>query len=690
MKADFLLEIGVEEMPARFLGPALEGLREQAAAALAEERLPYDALKTLGTPRRLTLFVEGLARVQERLTTEVKGPPRMAAFDVDGALTKAGAGFARSQGVNPADFVIRPVGKVEYVFAVKSNEGLAAESVLPGVCVRIIRGLNFPRPMRWGSGDFRFARPIRWLAALHGTKVIPFEIAGVRSGRFTFGHRFLSSGRQELDQPADYEALLEAHFVLVDPDRRRRVIREQIRAAAAAEGGRVDEDPALLDEVVNILEYPTAFCGRFADDYLELPEPVLVTPMREHQRYFPVRDAGGRLMARFVAVHNGTTEHIDIVRAGNEKVLKARLEDAAFFFREDQAVPPAERVEQLKKVVFRDDLGSVFQKVERLVALSGVMAGMLGVSEADRRRAARAALLCKTDLVTNMVFEFPELQGVMGREYALRAQEEPGVAEAILEHYLPRGAGDAIPATLPGRILALADRIDNLVGAFGLGIQPTGSADPYALRRQALAICVIVLDGPLHLNLNELLAKAHTLYGSNLKAGLGEVIEGLDDFFRQRLRGLFRERGLRYDVIDAVLALPFGDVRDLWERARAVSAFREREAFPDIMTAFTRAHNLARKAAGEKVDPALFTEPAEKSLHQAMLAVRGRVTGQVRHGRYPEALNTLAELRAPVDTFFDDVLVMADDPAVRANRLGLLRNVAQTVQKVADISKLVV
>lgn len=690
MKADFLLEIGVEEMPARFLGPALDNLRVRAAAVLEAERLPHGALKTYGTPRRLALLAEGLAAVQEPLTTEVKGPPRKAAFDVDGALTKAGAGFARSQGVDPADFRIRPVGKVEYVFAVKRDEGLPAAEVLAELCPRIIRGLTFPRPMRWGNGDFRFARPIRWLVALFGTQVIPFEIAGVCADRYTYGHRFLSAGRLEVSAPAAYESLLEAHFVMADPDRRRRVIRTRIGEAAAVAGGRVDEDAALLDEVVNILEYPTAFCGRFPADYLELPEPVLVTPMREHQRYFPVRDADGRLMARFVAVHNGTAEHIDLVRAGNEKVLKARLDDAAFFFHEDLTVPPAERVESLKKVVFQEELGSLYQKVERLVALSAAIAGALGVSDGDRRQAVRAALLCKTDLVTSMVVEFPELQGIMGREYALRAQEDPGVAEAILEHYRPRGAGDALPATTAGRILAVADRIDNLVGAFGLGIQPTGSADPYALRRQALAVCVLALDGPLYLNLNDLIAAAHTLYGGRLKHGPGEVTAGLGDFFRQRLRGLFRERGLRYDVTDAVLALPFGDVRDLWERARAVAGFRAREAFPDIMTAFTRAYNLARNAVHAKVDPDLFTDEAERTLHEATAAVRSRVGAAVRSGDYPGALETLAELRQPVDVFFEDVLVMADDPAVRANRLGLLRNVVQTVQKVADISKLVV
>ena len=691
MKSDFLLEIGIEEMPARFLTPALNELESKCTRLLDEKRLTFDAIKTLGTPRRLTVLVKGLVAAQEPLTVEVKGPPRKAAFDIEGSPTKAGAGFARGQGVDPADLVTRLIGQVEYVFAVKQDKGLAAMAVLGEICPQLIGGMSFPKPMRWGYYDFKFARPIRWLTALYGEEVIRFEIAGVSSDRFTYGHRFLSSGMVELSVAGDYAEVLERNYVMVDPVRRREVIWTQVQDAATAEGGRVEENPDLLQEVVNILEYPTAFCGRFPEDYLALPEPVLVTPMREHQRYFPVRGKDGSLIARFVAVRNGTTEHLDTVRAGNEKVLRARLSDAAFFFREDLESPLSDRVEDLKKIVFREELGSVHEKVERIVALGAVISGMLDASDEARRRVNRAGTLSKADLVTDMVYEFPELQGVMGREYALRSGEEPEVAEAILEHYLPRGAGDVMPSTIPGRILAIADRIDNLVGAFGLGIQPTGSADPYALRRQALAICLISLDSPLYLNLSELFAKAHALYGARLKVGLGEVIDGLNEFFRQRLRGVFQERGLRYDVVDAVLALPFGDVRDLWERASAVAAFREREAFPDIYTAFTRAYNLAKNAdPSALVWPERFMDQAEGALYTESRRVQEKVQAALKGRHYPDALDALAELRAPVDVFFDAVLVMVEDQDVRENRLALLNSVAEQVQKVADISKLVV
>ena len=691
MKSDFLLEIGIEEMPARFLTPALNELESKCTRLLDEKRLTFDAIKTLGTPRRLTVLVKGLVAAQEPLTVEVKGPPRKAAFDIEGSPTKAGAGFARGQGVDPADLVTRLIGQVEYVFAVKQDKGLAAMAVLGEICPQLIGGMSFPKPMRWGYYDFKFARPIRWLTALYGEEVIRFEIAGVSSDRFTYGHRFLSSGMVELSVAGDYAEVLERNYVMVDPVRRREVIWTQVQDAATAEGGRVEENPDLLQEVVNILEYPTAFCGRFPEDYLALPEPVLVTPMREHQRYFPVRGKDGSLIARFVAVRNGTTEHLDTVRAGNEKVLRARLSDAAFFFREDLESPLSDRVEDLKKIVFREELGSVHEKVERIVALGAVISGMLDASDEARRRVNRAGTLSKADLVTDMVYEFPELQGVMGREYALRSGEEPEVAEAILEHYLPRGAGDVMPSTIPGRILAIADRIDNLVGAFGLGNHPTGSADPYALRRQALAICLISLDSPLYLNLSELFAKAHALYGARLKVGLGEVIDGLNEFFRQRLRGVFQERGLRYDVVDAVLALPFGDVRDLWERASAVAAFREREAFPDIYTAFTRAYNLAKNAdPSALVWPERFMDQAEGALYTESRRVQEKVQAALKGRHYPDALDALAELRAPVDVFFDAVLVMVEDQDVRENRLALLNSVAEQVQKVADISKLVV
>lgn len=688
MAADLVLEIGTEEIPARFLPPTLEELAEKGRALLKDYRLAYSDLAVYGTPRRLTLYVRNLADDQAPLVQEIKGPPKKAAFDIDGVPTKAALGFARSQGVAVEDLVTRAAGPVEYVYAVREEAGRPAAEILAEFGPRLIGSLLFPRPMRWGDQDFKFVRPIRWLLCIHGARVVEFEVAGVRSGPHTWGHRFLSAGRLPVAAAGDYFTLLEENFVTVDPARRRELIWKQVRAAAAAEGGVVEEDPELLAEVADLLEYPSAFCGRFPESYLELPEPVLVTPMREHQRYFPVRDRTGRLMPLFVGVHNGTPEHLDLIRSGNEKVLRARLADAAFFFREDLAVPLADRGPELKKVVFQESLGTMHEKVERLTALAGYLAAALGLDQAERAQAHRAAVLSKNDLLTSMVYEFPELQGIMGREYALRAGEAPAVAEAMREQYLPAPGGEVLPATRAGLVLALADRADNLVGAFGMGVQPTGSQDPYALRRQALGICHLLLDTPAYLDLDGFFREAHAAYGARLTVGAGEVVAQLADFFGQRLRVLFQDRGLSFGVVEAALAAGHADVRDAWERATAVAAFQFHPAFADISTAFTRANNLGKNAAGTRVDPELFEDPVEHTLYQAFRQVREQVEAETGRHRYDSALTALADLREPVDRFFEGVLVMVEEAAVRENRLALLRLVADLFKRIADLSKL--
>ncbi|HOV79721.1 MAG TPA: glycine--tRNA ligase subunit beta, partial [Bacillota bacterium] len=509
---DYLLEIGVEEMPARFMEPALLELKETASVILKEQRLPFKNVETYGTPRRLTLYVEGLAGSQEPLEVEVKGPAAKVAFKPDGTPTRAAEGFARSQGVAVDDLIRKALGHVEYVFAVKREAGRPAREVLSEVAPAFINGLHFPKPMRWGDLEVRFARPIRWIVSLFGDEVVEFEFAGLKAGRTTCGHRFLSKEPVVLACPEEYFKKMRSNYVLVDPEERRRCIWQQVRELAAAAGGMVEEDGDLLDEINNLVEYPTALVGEFSRDYLKLPREVLVTPMREHQRYFPVVGPDGNLLPKFIAVKNGTADHLDTVRAGNEKVLRARLADADFFFREDLKTPLAEKVPALKKIVFQESLGTVYDKVLRLSTLADYLASEAGASEQDRRVALRAAHLAKADLVTNMVYEFPELQGVMGREYAERSGEPREVALAVFEHYLPRFAGDRLPRTMPGKILSMADKIDNIVGCFAIGIQPSGSQDPYALRRQALGISHIVLDGKFAVRLPELVEKAYRGY----------------------------------------------------------------------------------------------------------------------------------------------------------------------------------
>jgi len=689
--ADFLLEVGTEEMPARFLDPALEQLQELAGRMLAENRLAHGEIRVYGTPRRLALYVRDLARVQDALVQEVKGPAVKVAFNQDGEPTRAALGFARSQGVDIKDLVVKNVGPVEYVFAVKRLEGRPAAEVLAELCPALIGGLHFPKPMRWGDLDVRFARPIRWLVALHGEEIVPFGFAGLTAGRETRGHRFLCPGPVPLAAAAEYADVMKKSFVLVDPAERRRVIWRQVEELAARAGGLVEPDEELLSEVANLVEYPTALCGSFDPEYLKLPVEVLVTPMREHQRYFPVRNKEGGLLPRFIAVRNGTEEHLDIVRAGNEKVLRARLADAAFFWREDLATPLSERVEALKKVVWQESLGTVYEKTERLTALSRYLAGALNADRDQTDCVLRAARLAKADLVTSMVYEFTELQGVMGRAYALENGEHPAVAQAIFEHYLPRFAGDQLPATLPGRVLSLADKIDTLTGCFAIGIQPTGSQDPYALRRQALGICHIVLDGELVLSLREMVSRAYSGFAGRVKLTLDEekVAEELTGFFAGRMRGILAEKGLPYDVVEAVLAAGVDDLLGVWQRAQALETFRLTPQFEAVLTAYNRANNLSRKYPQATVDPATLVHPAEKNLYACLTAARSAVENRLAARDYRGALASLTTLVAPVDAFFEAVMVMVEDERVRNNRLGLLRMVVELTAPLADLSKIV-
>lgn len=691
MARDFLLEIGVEEMPARFLNPALEQLKNQAGKAFDENRLKFEEIHTMGTPRRVALFVRGLAEKQESLTREVKGPAVKVAFK-DGKPTRAVEGFAGSQGVSIDDLITKPVGHVDYVFAVKKEEGRSAIELLAGIALQLITGLHFPKPMRWGSLEFRFARPIRWLVSLYGDEVISFELAGQKSDRVTYGHRFLSRGPVTINSPADYPALMEEIYVIVVPGERKERIKRQIEELAREAGGQVLADEDLLDEVTNLVEYPTAFCGSFDPAYLELPPEVLITPMREHQRYFPVQDAEGNLLPRFIAVRNGGREHIDVVRAGNEKVLRARLEDAAFFWQEDLKTSLESRVEKLQKVVFQESLGTMHQKVERIARLAGYLINALGGDRDDIAVTERAVRLAKADLVTNMVYEFPELQGIMGREYALRQGENPAVARAIFEHYLPRHAGDELPETLPGKALSLADKMDTLVGCFAIGIQPTGSQDPYALRRQALGICHIILDYGPGLSLRDMVHSAYE--GLNkmleLKYPEEEVWGNLQEFFRRRLRGLLGEMGLSYDTIEAVLAAGFDDIADVYMRGRAVEQFRGEQSFGALLTAYTRAFNLSRKTASTEINTGLLEDTAEKNLYNSFTDLEQKVRPLLEKREYVEALKTIAGLQKPVDEFFEQVMVMVDDPEVRDNRLVLLKKIAGFIGSVADFSKIVV
>lgn len=693
MSRDLIFEIGTEEIPARFMPGALEQMADLAAGVFEEYRLKYDRVATYGTPRRLALYISNLAEIQEERVQEIKGPPVKVAFDADGRPTKAALGFARNNGVAVDELVTRSINGGEYVFAVKKEAGRPALEVLPDLLLNIVNGLSFPKPMRWGTLDMRFARPIRWVLALFGEDVVPVEVAGLKAGRLTYGHRFLSPGPHEVPEAGAYFAILEQNFVLVDQERRRRLIWEQVTRLAAREGGRVEEDPDLLEEINYLLEYPTALAGRFNPDYLKLPHEVVITPMRDHQRYFPVWNDRGELLPLFITVHNGTDAHLETIGRGNERVLAARLADAAFFYREDQKIPLMDRVKKLAEIVFQENLGTMYDKTKRIVRLSRLLVTELDLPDYLTPLVERTAELAKADLATAMVYEFPELQGIMGSYYAAHDGEDAEVCRGIRQHYWPRFAGDRLPDSLTGMVVGLADRLDTLVGCFGAGLIPTGSQDPYALRRQAAGLVTMAVELNLKFSLAGLIAAAYQGYGDEgikLPRDLTFVQDQLAAFCRQRLEHLLEEKGIRFDVIEACLAVGSDDLADVYHRARDLNAFREEEGFNALQTAFTRAFNLARQA-GERyvLEPEALKEKVEIELYRALEEVRRRVEPEIKAGRYLDALKAMIPLREPIDAFFDGVLVMAPEKEVRANRLALLQGVVDLVRQLADFSRLV-
>lgn len=692
MAKDFVFEIGTEEIPARFMASAISQMQDITVNWLTENRLVYEKAAAYGTPRRLAVYITGLAEKQEEFTEEVKGPAQKAAFDGEGNPTKAAEGFARGQGVSVQDLITRETPNGEYVFAVKKQTGRETTEILPAYCSDLINKLSFPKPMRWGNKEMRFARPIRWILSLFGSEIVDIEVEGLPSGRFTCGHRFLSKGPIELNEASGYMNILKDAFVIVDQDERKNMIWNQVTALAAQEGGEVVPDDELLEEVTQLLEYPTALCGKFTEDYLRLPKEVLITPMREHQRYFPVVGPDGKLLAKFITVRNGTADHIDNVRAGNEKVLRARLADAEFFYEEDLKVPLRNNLDKLKNIVFHERLGTVYEKVERIDALARYLAAAIGVNDSGvLDEIKEAAYLCKNDLVTNMVYEFPELQGIMGKEYAIRGGEKEVVAEAIFEHYLPRFSGDILPETVLGQVISIADKIDTIVGCFAVGIQPTGSQDPYALRRQALGICHIVLEAKLNFSASDLINKAYSLYEGKIKAVLtneqtkAEVLE----FFRQRLKNIFSDKGFTYDIVDAVLAAGHDNFTDTVMRAEALANLRNQEIFTKLLTAYNRVANLAKNAGQEDITPTLLTEEVEEVLYSEYVKASGEMKIYLEERQYRQFLQRFALLQQYIDNFFEGVMVMVDDESIKNNRLALLKGIADLTRPVADLTKIV-
>ncbi len=686
MSAELFLELGTEEIPAGFLPVAMADLKRLVTEEFKKARIACDDLRTFATPRRLAIAVSGVALHQERQELNVAGPSVKVAFDAEGNPTKAALGFARSNGVEVSDLSRVETEKGEYLHLSKVVEGRPTAELLPEILPRLIGSLSFRKSMRWKDLDIRFARPMHWIVALFDGAVVPFSYGNLESGKFSRGHRFMAPEDFEVQNAEQYLAAAEAQFVIADPVKRRAMIAEAVEQAAQQAGGHLNPDSALLDEVTYLVEYPLAVTGSFEDRYLALPRELLITTMREHQRYFTLVDEEGALLPRFITVSNTKVEDPAVVSRGNERVLRARLADAMFFWDEDRKVSLESRLQALKNVVYQAKLGTSYEKVMRFKELATDLARQF--DEGAAALTERAALLAKCDLETGMVYEFPELQGIMGREYARLEGEDERIALAIHEHYLPIQAGGELPSDSVGAFVSIADKIDTICGCFGVGLIPTGTADPYALRRSALGILNIVLERGYRLSLPSLIQRSVALLESKLNRPAEEVASDVETFIRQRFFHQLVAQGQPQDVVDAVFSIAFDEPGEALARVEALAAFRSRDDYQQLVVAFKRVGNIIKGGVEAAIDSSLFEADCETGLFEAVQQTAEECRQLVAKGEYGDALQTVAALGAPVDAFFDGVMVMAEDERVKTNRLALLTAVARLLEQVADFSKL--
>ena len=684
---ELLLEVGTEEIPASFVPQALTDLESLARKNLEVQRIDFEGMKTLGTPRRLVLVIESVAEKQKSVEMKKIGPSKQAAFDSQGNPSQAAIGFARSQAVPVESLKIVQTEKGEYVCAIKEEVGRSTHEILPALLPAWILSIPFQKSMRWADGSIRFARPIHWILALFGGKILPFEVGNVKSGDVTYGHRFMHSGPIHVNSFSAYLQKTEEAFVMVEPGARKKRIEEEMARQASATSGKILKDDALLEEVTFLVEYPVALRGNFDRKFLTLPQDVLVHSMKEHQRYFPVVNGGGTLLPHFVCISNILPRDQKVVIRGNEKVLKARLSDAEYFFKNDLNVSLEKRVEELKKVVFQAKLGTSYEKMSRFRQLALFMVER--VDPGLRSPVDRVAFLCKADLVTGMVGEFPKLQGIVGREYARIQGEEPEVAEAIYEHYLPAFAGDRLPRSPIGDIVSMADRLDTIVGCFGVGLVPTGTADPFGLRRHALAIIRIILEKKYALALTELIEASGKLLTEKMERPFADVKKEVLDFFRVRFQHFLLDKGYSFDVIEATFSASFNELLDVQGRVDALVEAKKLKDFESIVIGSKRAINILKGSASVgHVDPSLFQEAAEKGLYESFVGMKDKVESHLNRQDYRAALLVLIQLKKPIDDFFDKVMVMIEDKKIRDNRLALLSQISQLFLRIADFSKL--
>jgi glycyl-tRNA synthetase beta chain len=684
---ELLLEIGTEEIPAGSVPQALADLENLTRKELETQRINYEGMKTVGTPRRLVLIIHALSGRQKDVEIIKIGPSKQAAFDSNGNPTKAAIGFAKGQSVPVESLTVVETEKGKYVCAVRRETGKPTDEILTTILPKLILSIPFQKSMKWAEVSIRFARPIHWVLALFGGEIISFEAGNVRSGNVTYGHRFMQSGPVPVSDFRSYLERTREAFVLVDPVERKQKIEEGLIKEAASVSGKILIDEALLDEVNFLVEYPVPLCGNFDPQFLSLPREVVIHSMKEHQRYFPVVDDRGKLLPHFVCISNIAPRDRRVVVKGNERVLRARLSDAAFFFDEDLKVSLDKRVEQLKKVVYQAKLGTSYEKVMRFKALAHFL--VQKIDSSLQETVERAALLCKADLVTGMVGEFPKLQGIVGREYARLQGEKSEVTEAIYEHYLPAFAGDRLPGSPVGDIVSIADKLDTIVGCFGVGLTPTGTADPFGLRRQALGIIRIILEKKYPLSLIQLIEESWKLLKEKRERPFPEAKREVLDFFRARYQNFLLDKGYPFDTTEAVLSVSFDELVDIQGRIDALKGARESKDFESIVIAFKRAMNILKGApARNPINPSLLSETVEKNLYQAFSKAQERIEDDLDKRDYDVALQEMIQLKKPIDDFFDGVMVMMEDEAVRNNRLSLLDSIGQLFLRIADFSKL--
>ncbi|WP_295821012.1 glycine--tRNA ligase subunit beta [uncultured Veillonella sp.] len=682
MAKDLLFEIGAEEIPAGFMPNILGQLKQLAETKLNDAHLPFESIATYGTPRRLALIVKGLADTSAEISERHKGPSASIAYDADGNATKAAIGFARGKGLDVADLVVED----GYIYAETKTAGVPAKDIVTDMLPQLITGLNFPKSMHWGNLDAKFVRPVRWLVALLDEEVIPVEFATVKSGNVTRGHRFLGADEITIKNAASYVDTLKENFVMVDQDARRELISKQLHDIAASKNASIVWDDDLLEEINYLVEWPTALCGGFEESYLALPDAAIITPMKDHQRYFPLVDQNGKLLPMFLTVRNGSDHSIEVVQAGNERVLRARLDDAKFFFNEDRKKPLIDRQDGLTKIVFQEGLGNLADKTERLLKLGRVFGEECGLHEDAAVVLERATELAKTDLTTGMVTEFTELQGVMGKEYALLDGESPEVAEAIFEQYLPRFAGDVLPQTEAGKVLSIIDKVDNIVATFSRGLIPTGSQDPYALRRQTIGILNILLGSEWNISLRPIFKASMELLNVPAEKQ-DELLVQVEEFFTLRLKNIFLDREVPHHVIDLLLSNNELSVADAEGLVNALLANRIDENV-ELVQAYTRMYNLVKDVEYTGVNSDLLKEDAEKALFEAASKASEASLAAWEANNYAAVVAIPATLVPAINKFFEDVMVMDKDEAIKANRLQLVRLAYSVMAIIGDISAL--